>query len=92
MQMYPNQFPEHRRNEPTRQAEFREYNKLQNSDLKGLGIYGGRPSADCPEIDFAVLLQGRARLAHEVKGDCIPWNAASGCSTVRAVPGRSTAR
>ena len=68
MQMYPNQFPEHRRNEPTRQAELREYNELQNSDLEGLGIYGGRPSPNCPEIDFAVLLQGRARLAHEVKG------------------------
>ena len=68
MQMHPNQFPEHRRNEPTRQAELRVYNELQNSNLAGVGIYGGRPSPDCPEIDFAVLLQGRARLAHEVKG------------------------
>ena len=68
MQMYPNQFPGHRRTEPTRQAELRVYNELLNSDLAGLGIYGGRPSPDSPEIDFAVLLQSRARLAHEVKG------------------------
>ena len=68
MQMHPNEFPQHRRNEPTRQAELRTYNELQASDLAGIGIYGGRPSPDCPEIDFAVLLKGRARLAHEVKG------------------------
>ena len=68
MQMHPNQFPGHRRNEPTRQAELRVYNELQNSDLVGLCIYGGKPSPDCPEIDFALLLKGRARLTHERKG------------------------
>ena len=68
MQMHPNDFPEHRRAEPTRQAELRTCNELRGSGLEGLGIYGGRPSPDCPEIDFALLLKGRARLAHEVKG------------------------
>ena len=36
MQIYPTMFPEHRRTDPTRQAELRVYNELLNSDLDGL--------------------------------------------------------
>ena len=68
MQIYPTMFPEHRRTDPTRQAELRVYNELLNSDLDGLAVYGSKPTPNSPEVDNAIWLPNNARLSDEVKG------------------------
>ena len=68
MQIYPTQFPEHRRTDPTRQAELRVYNELLNSDLDGLAVYGSKPTPNRPEVDVTLWLPNNARLSDEVKG------------------------
>ena len=49
-----NEFPEHRRTNPKRQAEMQVYDKLAGSDAPGAAIYEIRAHRDAHEVDFAV--------------------------------------
>ena len=67
MQIYP-EFPENRLREPKRQAELAVYRELEASGAAGITIYEARAYRDCPEVDFAVWLEGVGRIALQVKG------------------------
>lgn len=62
------EFPEHRRQDPTRQAELRVYNELVNSPRSGYAIYEVRPISAAPELDFAVWVEGMGCYGIQVKG------------------------
>ena len=61
-------FPNSRRRDPTRQAELRVYDHFANSRLPGCVLYEAKASQTAPEVDFAIWLQDRARIALQVKG------------------------
>ena len=61
------EFPENRKADPKRQGELRVYNKLAQSGVTGLAIYGGKASPEGPEVDFALWLQKEGRFSMEVK-------------------------
>ena len=61
-------FPEHRRQDPTRQAELRVYNELLNSPRPGYAIYEIKPISRSPELDFAVWIEGVGCFGIQVKG------------------------
>ena len=63
-----NEFPEHRRADPTRRAEMQVYDQLADSDAPGAAIYEIRAHRDAPEVDFAVWLRDAARFGIQVKG------------------------
>lgn len=62
------EFPEHRREDPTRQAEFRVYQELVNSDRPGYALYEIKPISRVPELDYAVWLEGVGVFGIQVKG------------------------
>ena len=61
-------FPEHRNNDPKRQAELAVYRELAESEAAGTAIYESRPYPHCPELDFVILLETIGRYATQVKG------------------------
>ena len=61
-------FPEHRNNDPKRQAELAIYRELAGSEAAGAVIYESRPYPHCPELDFVILLETIGRYATQVKG------------------------
>ena len=63
-----NEFPEHRRADPRRQAEMEVYDQLAGSDAPGAAIYEIRANRDAPEVDFAVWIEDVARFGIQVKG------------------------
>ena len=63
-----NEFPEHRRADPRRQAEMQVYDQLAGSGAPGAAIYEIRAQRDAPEVDFMVWLQDSARFGMQVKG------------------------
>ena len=63
-----NEFPKHRRADPTRRAEMQVYDQLAGSGIPGAVIYEIRAHRDAPEVDFAVWLRDVARFGIQVKG------------------------
>ena len=63
-----NEFPEHRRADPRRQAEKLVYDQLAGSGAPGAAIYEIRAQRDAPELDFAVWIEDVAHFGIQVKG------------------------
>ena len=61
-------FPDHRLREPKRMAELAVYRELEASDAPGTTIYEAKASRTCPEVDFALWIEGVGRYAMQVKG------------------------
>ena len=61
-------FPEHRLDDPKRQAELAVYQQLAASEAEGVALYEARPNSQCKELDFAIWLTGIARYGMQVKG------------------------
>ena len=61
-------FPEHRIQDPKRQAEFEVYRELQASQVAGTALYEVRSYLHCPESDFILWLIGVGRFVDQVKG------------------------
>ena len=60
--------PAHRRGDPRRQAEVQVREQLAGCPLPGVVLYEARAARNAPEIDFAIWLEGRAKIALQVKG------------------------
>ena len=61
-------FPESRRQDPARQAEWRVYQRLERSDLAGRALYEVQIGQRSRELDFLVFLEQAGRIGIEVKG------------------------
>ena len=68
IRMTPQEFPEHRRNDPKRRAEANVFDALQALDLDGYGLYEFRGRRGGMQVDFALWLNDLGRLAGSVKG------------------------
>ena len=68
IRMMPEQFPEHRRQDPKRAAEARVFDALRNLNLDGYGLYEFRYRRDGKQVDCAVLIPNLGRFALQVKG------------------------
>ena len=75
MEVLPD-FPDHRINDPLRQAELAVYRELQASEAEGTALYEVRPALNYTELDAVVWLIGwdvspyrsRGRLPHRARG------------------------
>ena len=67
MEVLPD-FPDHRINDPLRQAELAVYRELQASEAEGTALYEVRPALNYTELDAVVWLIGVGRFALQVKG------------------------
>lgn len=63
-----NDFPEHRRHDPTRRAEMQVYDQLAGSGSPGVAIYEVKVNRVAPEVDFVAWFQDVARFGIQVKG------------------------
>ena len=61
-------FPESRRQDPARQAEWRVYRRLERSDLAGRALYEVQIGLRNRGLDFLVFLEQAGRIGIEVKG------------------------
>ena len=68
IRMTPQEFPEHRRNDPKRRAEAKVFDAFQTLDLDGYGLYEFRGRRGGMQVDYALWLNGLGRLAGSVKG------------------------
>ncbi len=68
IQMKPEEFPEHRRQDPKRAAEARVFDALQNLDLAGHGLYEFRFRKKGKQVDHPLWLHDKGRIAAQVKG------------------------
>ena len=68
MQMYPEEFPPHRRGDPLRRAEARVFTALQAIDRPGFAYYEWQRDKQHRQLDFALWIEGVGRFGLEVKG------------------------
>ena len=68
IRMTPQEFPEHRRNDPKRRAEANVFDALQTLPLDGYGLYEFRGRRGGMQVDYALWLNDLGRLAGSVKG------------------------
>ena len=68
IRMTPEEFPEHRRNDPKRKAEANIFDALQALDLDGYGLYEFRYRLGGRQLDFALWLNGLGRFGGSAKG------------------------
>ena len=68
MEMYPEQFPAERRPDPSRRAEDRVFDAIQDSDHPRFVICEGQANSEPPEMDFTLSLPGGGRFLLQVKG------------------------
>ena len=68
IRMTPQEFPEHRRNDPKRRAEANIFDALQALDLDGYGLYEFRGREGGRQLDKAVWGNHVGRFALQVKG------------------------
>ena len=68
IRMMPEQFPEHRRQDPKRAAEARVFDTLQNLDLDGYGLYEYRFRKNGKQVDNPLWVPSLGRFAVQVKG------------------------
>ena len=62
------EFPEHRLQDPRRQAEWRVYQEIAGSQAPGRALYEMRAGLYVPQLDFGIWLQGVAHYGLQVKG------------------------
>ena len=68
MQMYPEEFPPHRRGDPLRRAEARTFTALQAIDRPGFAYYEWQRDKQHRQLDFAIWIERLGRFGLEVKG------------------------
>ena len=68
MQMYPEEFPPHRRGDPLRRAEARVFAALKALDRPGFAYYEWQRDKQHRQLDFALWIEGVGRFGLEVKG------------------------
>ena len=68
MQMYPEEFPPHRRDDPLRRAEARVFAALKALDRPGFAYYEWQRDKQHRQLDFALWIEGVGRFGLEVKG------------------------
>ena len=68
IRMMPEQFPEHRRQDPRRAAEARVFDALQSLDLEGYGLYEYRFRKEGKQVDNPLWVPSLGRFAVQVKG------------------------
>ena len=59
MQMYPRLFPNHRLNDPVRQAERRIFQGLETCGVPGFACYEWQRDRKSLQLDFALWAPGR---------------------------------
>ena len=62
------EFPEHRLQDPRRQAEWRVYQEIAGSQAPGRALYEMRAGLHVPQLDFGIWLQDVAHYGVQVKG------------------------
>ena len=62
------EFPEHRLQDPRRQAEWRVYQEIAGSQAPGRSLYEMRAGLHVPQLDFGIWLQDVAHYGLQVKG------------------------
>ena len=67
MENYPDQFPDESRPDPSRQAEDRVFDAIQDSGGPGSTNHEGQPDPERPEMDFTLWLSGVGRFGLQVK-------------------------
>ena len=67
MEIFP-EFPPDRLSDPTRRAEQRLYDQLEQSEVPGYVLYEAKPNRKQPQLDFAIWMQDIARVAAQCKG------------------------
>ena len=76
------EFPEHRLQDPTRQAEWRVYQEIAGSQAPGRALYEMRAGLYVPQLDFGIWLQDVAYYGLQCEGAAKPApKAGSGAST-----------
>ena len=68
MQMYPEEFPPHRRGDPLRRAEARVFTALQSLSRPGFAYYEWQRDRTSRQLDFALWIEYLGRFGLEVKG------------------------
>ena len=68
MEIYPEQFPDESRPEPSHRSEDRIFDALQDGDHPGSSNHDGQPDPETPEMDFTLWLSGVGRFGLQVKG------------------------
>ena len=68
METYPEQFPQEGRPDPSRRAEDRLFDTIQDSDRPGSSNHEGQPDPEAPEVDFTLSLPGVGHFLLEIKG------------------------
>ena len=68
MQMYPEEFPPARRDDPLRGAEARVFDGLQAINRPGFAYYEWQRDKQHRQLDFALWIEGVGRFRQEVKG------------------------
>ena len=68
MQMYPEEFPLDRRDDPLRRAEARVFAALKALDRPGLAYYEWQRDKQHRQLDFALWIEHLGRFGLEVKG------------------------
>ena len=68
MQMYPRLFPNHRLNDPVRQAERRIFEALETCGVPGFACYEWQRNKQGLQLDFALWITGVGRFGLQVKG------------------------
>ena len=68
MEMYPAEFPLHRRGDPLRRAEARVFAALQSINRPGFAYYEWQRDKRHRQLDFALWIEGVGRFGLEVKG------------------------
>ena len=68
MQMYPRLFPQHRLNDPFRQAERRIFQALEACGAPGFACYEWQRNKQSLQLDFALWVPGVGRFGLQVKG------------------------
>ena len=68
IRLNPEEFPEHRRQDPKRGAEGRVFDALQNLALEGHGLYEFRYRKGGKQVDYPVWAHDMGRFAIQVKG------------------------
>ena len=68
IKMMPEQFPEHRREDPKRGGEARVFDALQDLELNGHGLYEFRYRREGQQVDYTLWVHDLARFAVQVKG------------------------
>ena len=67
MEIYPEQFPDESRPDPSCRSEDRVFDAIQDGDGPDFANHEGQPDIGAPEMDFTLWLSGVGRFGLQVK-------------------------